>query len=79
MIEGRLVEVSKLSEQLGGGFVAFAPALKGCVADGESRAIALLNLEDAIGCWLEAARPESGKRLKINSLVVRRRSSRPCS
>jgi antitoxin HicB len=55
-VEGYLVEVRELSGRLGGGFVAFAPALKGCVADGESRAIALLNLEEAIGCWLEAAR-----------------------
>jgi predicted RNase H-like HicB family nuclease len=65
MIEGHLVEVSKLSEQLGGGFVAFAPALKGCIADGESRAIALLNLEDAIGCWLEAARAREREKARV--------------
>ena len=50
------VEVQKLSSELGGGFVAFAPELMGSIADGESRAVALLNLEDAIECWIDAAR-----------------------
>jgi predicted RNase H-like HicB family nuclease len=55
-IGGYKVEVQKLSSALGGGFVAFAPELMGCIADGESRAVALLNLEDAIECWVEGAR-----------------------
>lgn len=55
-IRGYKVEVQKLSSGLGGGFVAFAPELMGCIADGESRAVALLNLEDAIECWIDAAR-----------------------
>jgi predicted RNase H-like HicB family nuclease len=55
-IEGYRVEVRPLSPRLGSGFVAFAPELVGCVSDGESRVIALLNLKDAIECWLEEAR-----------------------
>lgn len=55
-IEGYRVEVRSLSPRLGSGFVAFAPELVGCVSDGESRVIALLNLKDAIECWLEEAR-----------------------
>ena len=53
--KGYAAEVRTLKPRLGGGFVAFAPDLMGCVADGESRAIALLNLEDAVLCWVAAA------------------------
>jgi antitoxin HicB len=52
------VEVRPLKRELGGGFVAFAPELPGCLSDGESRAITLLNLEDAIQCWIEVALAE---------------------
>ena len=55
-VHGYEVEVQKLDADLGGGFVALAPALIGCLSDGESRATALLHLEDAIECWLDAAR-----------------------
>jgi antitoxin HicB len=54
-LHGYDVEVQNLRRELGGGFVAFAPALKGCIADGESREEALRHLEDAISCWLAAA------------------------
>lgn len=50
------VDIQKLKPSLGGGFVAFAPALKGCVADGSSQDEALRHLADAITCWLEVAR-----------------------
>ena len=55
-IQGYRVEVRELSAHLGGGFVSYAPELKGCVADGENRTDAVLNLEKAMACWLEAAR-----------------------
>jgi antitoxin HicB len=61
-ILGYDIDVRPLADQLGGGFVAHAPALKGCLADGETRDEALQNLEDAIRCWLEAAR-EKGMRI----------------
>ena len=54
-IRGYGVEVRALKQELGGGFVAFAPELTGCISDGESRMVALLNLEDAMLCWIEAA------------------------
>jgi len=55
-IRGYDVRVERLSHRLGGGVVAYAPALKGCLADGGTEDEALDNLQDAIHCWLEAAR-----------------------
>jgi len=55
-IRGYDADVKPLSARLGGGFVAYAPALRGCLADGETRAEAIENLDDAIRCWLEAAK-----------------------
>jgi antitoxin HicB len=66
---GYAVDVEKLSRDLGGGFVAFAPALKGCIADGESRDEALRHLEDAVGCWLAAAK-EKGRRIPCASTAL---------
>lgn len=56
MIAGYEVEVQELNWSLGSGYVAFAPALKGCIADGGTREEALENLADAIECWLQAAK-----------------------
>lgn len=50
------VYVEPLAAQLGGGFVAYAPDLHGCVSDGESPAEALHNIYDAIASWIETAR-----------------------
>ena len=55
-IRGYEIEVEELRAELGGGFIAFAPQLSGCASDGESPAAAILNLEDAIASWLDAAR-----------------------
>lgn len=55
-IRGYEIEIQELGADLGGGFIAFAPQLTGCASDGESRALAILNLEDAIASWLDAAR-----------------------
>lgn len=49
------VFVEPLVPDLGGGFVAYAPDLQGCVSDGETPDEALHNIYDAIKCWLEAA------------------------
>jgi predicted RNase H-like HicB family nuclease len=62
MVRGYEVFVELLNRKLGGGFVAYAPALTGCVADGVTSEEALENLSDAIDCWLEYAR-QSGRRV----------------
>jgi predicted RNase H-like HicB family nuclease len=62
MVRGYEVVVELLSRRLGGGFVAYAPALTGCVADGLTSEEAIANLGDAIDCWLEYARL-SGRRV----------------
>ena len=49
------VFVEPLSAELGGGFVAYAPELQGCISDGETPDEALANIYDAVGCWIESA------------------------
>ena len=46
--------VEPLSADLGGGFVAYAPELTGCVSDGATPDEALHNVYDAIACWIDA-------------------------
>ena len=50
------VVIERLSEEDGGGFLATVPELPGCMSDGETRAEALANVEDAIATWLHCAR-----------------------
>ncbi|MGL9621566.1 type II toxin-antitoxin system HicB family antitoxin [Bradyrhizobium sp. U531] len=50
------IKLAPLSEQDGGGFLATVPDLPGCMSDGETEAEAIENAQDAIQCWLEAAR-----------------------
>lgn len=52
------VFVEPLAPHLGGGFVSYAPELKGCLSDGETPDEALRNIYDAIACWIEAARKQ---------------------
>ncbi len=47
------VYVEPLVDRLGGGFVAYAPDLPGCIADGADPREALEAIYDAIACWLE--------------------------
>jgi antitoxin HicB len=49
------VEIIKLCDDDGGGFLATVPKLPGCMSDGETRKEALENIEDAIKCWIETA------------------------
>lgn len=49
------VVIEPLSEEDGGGFLATVPDLPGCVSDGETRAEAAANAEDAIAAWLKEA------------------------
>lgn len=50
------IEIRKLTEENGGGFLAFVPDLPGCMSDGDTPDEARINCLDAIGCWLEARR-----------------------
>lgn len=54
------VVIEPLSEEDGGGYLATVPELPGCMSDGESRAEALRNVEDAIATWLHCARKMGG-------------------
>jgi antitoxin HicB len=49
------VIVSPLSENDGGGFLATVPDLPGCLSDGETPEEAIVNVQDAILAWIEAA------------------------
>jgi antitoxin HicB len=50
------IVIEPLSEADGGGFLATVPELPGCMSDGDTRAEALANVEDAIATWIDAAR-----------------------
>ncbi|HYE27584.1 MAG TPA: type II toxin-antitoxin system HicB family antitoxin [Allosphingosinicella sp.] len=50
------VVIEPLSDEDGGGFLATVPELPGCMSDGETRAEALANVEDAIATWIHCAR-----------------------
>jgi antitoxin HicB len=50
------IVIEPLSDADGGGFLATVPELPGCISDGETRAEALANVEDAIATWIHAAR-----------------------
>ena len=50
------VMVEPLSAADGGGWLATVPALPGCMADGETREDALVDVQNAITEWQDAAR-----------------------
>jgi predicted RNase H-like HicB family nuclease len=50
------VLIEPFSDEDGGGFLATAPDLPGCMSDGDTREAAARNIEDAIACWPEEAR-----------------------
>ena len=43
--------IEKLSEEDGGGYKATVPDMPGCMSDGETRAEAATNVEEAIIAW----------------------------
>lgn len=49
------VLIQPLSAEDGGGFMATVPDLPGCMSDGETPEEAIVNVQDAILCWIEAA------------------------
>lgn len=58
------IEINKLSDADGGGFLATVPQLPGCMSDGETQNEALENIKDAIICWIETAK-ELGREIPI--------------
>ena len=44
--------VEPLAPEDGGGFLAYAPGLPGCMSDGETPEEAITNLADAVDEWL---------------------------
>ena len=50
------IVVEPLPMEEGGGFLATAPDLPGCMSDGATPEEAVANIEDAIIAWIEAAR-----------------------
>lgn len=49
-----------LTEDDGGGFLIEFPDLPGCISDGETIEEAIENGEDALNCWIQAAK-EAGR------------------
>lgn len=49
------VMIEPIAVEDGGGFLATAPDLPGCMSDGESPEEALANVRDAISSWIEEA------------------------
>jgi predicted RNase H-like HicB family nuclease len=50
------VRIERLAESDGGGYLAVVPDLPGCMSDGATPEEALVNVQDAIASWIEAAR-----------------------
>ena len=50
------VEIRRLTDSDGGGYLAVVSALPGCMSDGETPEEALKNVQEAIASWIEAAR-----------------------
>jgi len=50
------VLIEPLAQDDGGGFLAMAPDLPGCMSDGETPEEALSSITDAIASWIEEAR-----------------------
>jgi len=65
------IVVEPLPAEEGGGFLATAPDLPGCMSDGETPEEAVSNIQDAIVAWIEAARdlghavPKPSRRLAL--------------
>jgi antitoxin HicB len=49
------IVVEPLAPEDGGGFLATAPDLPGCMSDGATPEEAVSNIRDAIAAWIEAA------------------------
>lgn len=50
------VQIDRLGEADGGGYLATVPQLPGYMSDGSTPEEALRNVQEAIGSWIEAAK-----------------------
>lgn len=50
------VQLQYLPREEGGGWAISVPDLPGCMSDGETIEEAVSNVQDAIACWIDAAR-----------------------
>jgi antitoxin HicB len=50
------VVIEPLTNEDGGGFLASAPELPGCISDGETPHEALSNIQDAMTQWIDEAK-----------------------
>lgn len=50
------IVIEPLAKVDGGGYFATVPDLPGCMSDGETPEEAIVNVQDAIRCWIEAAK-----------------------
>ena len=65
------IELRPLTEEEGGGWLAFFPDLPGCISDGETPEEALRNAFEAKSAWLAANRKWGKKRPECKRLVTR--------
>ena len=63
------ITIRPLSSEEGGGYLAEAPDLPGCVADGETLDAALNQIKDAIIAWIKTAK-EFGDSIPQPSIVA---------
>ena len=67
------VIVAPITDEDGGGFLATVPDLPGCMSDGETPEQAVVNVQDAIAVWIEAAHdlghavPEPSRHLALTA------------
>jgi antitoxin HicB len=63
------VWIAPLTPDDGGGFLATVPDLPGCMSDGDTPEMALLNAYAAIESWIEAAR-DLGRTVPAASVIA---------
>lgn len=68
------IVIVPLPQDEGGGFMAFAPDLRGCMSDGATREEAAKNIAGAILEWLDAARVRQMEIPAPNSAADRERA-----
>lgn len=70
------IVIVSLPDDEGGGYLGYAPDLKGCVSDGATREEAAKNTQDAINEWIDAARVRNIAIPAPNSASERERAAK---